>query len=135
MTRRRSNRLALIILAEMHGLCGKVLDQVDLPNILKGVVEEKGFNVRLPLEKLKPMTLPTRLQDSVPVAGNVLPVLATANTVRIDTDAIWYSKGVVDRVSRDKFFYGFLACHARPRRVRDNRFIGQGGESCERSSG
>lgn len=82
------------ILAGKDGVCGKVLDKVDVPNILQQVTEEKGFNIRLPFEKLKPIALPTRIQDSVPVGDKTLAISAKTNTVRIDPDAIWYSADV-----------------------------------------
>jgi hypothetical protein len=82
------------ILAEKHGVCGWVLDKVDVRSILKNLAEEKGFNVKLPLAKLKPVTLPLGIQDSVSVGDNVLAIDARTNTVRIDPDAIWYSADV-----------------------------------------
>lgn len=82
------------ILEEKRGVCGFVLDQVDVPSILKRVTEEKGFNVKLPLNKLRPAIVPAGISDSVTVAGRTLAIQAETNTVRIDPDAIWYSAAV-----------------------------------------
>jgi hypothetical protein len=82
------------ILAEKQGVCGFVLDQVDVPGILKRVTEEKGFNVKLPLDKLRPAIVPAGVSDSVTVSGRTLAIHAETNTVRIDPDAIWYSAAV-----------------------------------------
>jgi hypothetical protein len=82
------------ILAEKHGVCGWVLDKVDVPKLLENIVEEKGINVKLPLDKIKPFRFPAGVQDSVHVGQRMLFVDAKANGVRIDPDAIWYSANV-----------------------------------------
>ena len=82
------------ILDEKGGVCGWVLDKVDVPKLLTNLVEEKGFNVRLPVDKIKPFLLPAGVRDSVKVGDGVLFVDATTHLIRIDPDAIWYSAGV-----------------------------------------
>ena len=82
------------LLAEKQGVCGFVLEKVDVPSILSNVTEAKGFNVRLPLEKLKPFVVPAGVRDSVTVGGRTLAVSAETRTLRIDPDAIWYSASV-----------------------------------------
>ena len=82
------------ILDEKHGVCGFVLDKVNVPKLLTGLIEEKGINVRLPLQKLKPFELPGGLRDSVRVGDDVLAIDAKTNMIRIDPDAIWYSADV-----------------------------------------
>jgi len=82
------------ILAEKHGVCGWVLDKVDVPNILVGVVQEKGFNVKLPLYKIKPFPLPGGVQDTVKVGDQVLSFASKMNSFRIDADAVWYAASV-----------------------------------------
>jgi hypothetical protein len=79
------------ILEEKHGVCGWVLDKVDVPSILKNVVEGKGFNVALPLSKVKAFAIPAGVSDSVTVNGRVLAVETKTNTVRIEPDVILYS--------------------------------------------
>src|SRR5262245_19519881 len=82
------------LLEEKRGVCGWVLDKVDVPSLLSGVVETKGFNVKIPLDRLQPLRFPAGAQDSVTVGGRTLAVSAQTRTFRIDPDAIWYSADV-----------------------------------------
>jgi hypothetical protein len=82
------------ILAEKHGVCGWVLDKVDVPTLLAGIVEEKGFNVKLPINKIKPFVLPGGVTDTVTVGDKVLSIATRMNSIRIDRDAIWYGAHV-----------------------------------------
>jgi len=82
------------ILDQKRGVCGWVLDKVDVPSLLTGVVETKGFSVKLPLDRLRPIRFPAGAQDSVTVGGRVIAVSAQTRTLRIDPDAIWYSATV-----------------------------------------
>ena len=82
------------ILEEKRGVCGWVLDKVNVPSILENLTETKGFNIRLPIDKLKPAVLPAGIRDSVTVGGRALAIAAQTKTIRIDRDAIWYSAAV-----------------------------------------
>lgn len=82
------------ILDEKGGVCGWVLDKVDVPKLLANIVEEKGFNVRLPVDKLKPFMLPAGVSDSVKVGDSILLVDAKTNLIRINPDAVWYGASV-----------------------------------------
>lgn len=82
------------ILEEKSGVCGWVLEKVDVPNLLKNLLENKGFNVKLPLGKIKPFNFPAGVSDSVKVGGRILSFATQTNTIRIDPDAIWYSASV-----------------------------------------
>lgn len=82
------------LLDEKEGVCGFVLDKVDVPNILTNLTEEKGFNVKLPLDKLKAFPIPAGVSDSVTVRDRTLALDVRTNTLRIDPDAIWYSASV-----------------------------------------
>jgi hypothetical protein len=82
------------ILEEKGGVCGWVLDKVNVPNLLENLVQEKGFNVKLPLDKIKPFSLPAGASESVKLGSRVLALDAQTNTIRIDPDAIWYSASV-----------------------------------------
>ena len=82
------------ILAEKHGVCGWLLDKVDVPSILRRVVEEKGFNVTLPLSKVKAFRIPAGVSDSLTVKDRVVAVEAKTNLIRIEPDAILYSADV-----------------------------------------
>jgi hypothetical protein len=82
------------ILDEKKGVCGWVLDKVNVPDLLANVTETKGFNVRLPIDKLKPVVLPAGIRDSVTVGQRSLAIAARTRSMRIDPDAIWYSANV-----------------------------------------
>jgi len=82
------------ILDEKHGVCGWVLDKVNVPNLLKNLTEEKGFNVKLPFDKIKPFVVPAGMRDSVSVTGKTLLVDANTTLLRVDPDATWYGAGV-----------------------------------------
>ena len=82
------------LLAEKQGVCGFVLDKVDVPSILKRITEEKGFNVRLPVHKIRPFTIPAGIRDSVTVGERTIAVATSSNSIRIDPDAILYSATV-----------------------------------------
>jgi hypothetical protein len=79
------------LLATKHGPCAWVLGKVNVPGILKNVVEGKGFNVKLPLSNVKPFVIPAGIRDSVQVGQRSLLVEASSNSVRVDPDAILYS--------------------------------------------
>ena len=82
------------ILDEQKHVCGWVLDKVDVPNLLENLTETKGFNVKLPVDKLKPVVLPAGIRDSVRVGARSFAIDAQTKTIRIDSDAIWYSATV-----------------------------------------
>lgn len=82
------------ILEEKGGVCGWVLDKVNVPNLLENLVQNKGFNVKLPLDKIKPFALPAGASESVKLGNRILALDAQTNTIRIDADAIWYSASV-----------------------------------------
>lgn len=82
------------ILDEKHGVCGWVLDRVDVPKLLANVTESKGFNVKLPLDKIKPFVIPAGVRDSVRVGERMLAVDARTTLLRVDADAIWYGASV-----------------------------------------
>jgi len=83
------------LLATKHGLCGWVVEKVDIPSILKNVVQEKGFNVKLPLSGIKPFVIPAGISDSVTVGERAIVVQVTSNSIRVDPNAILYSASVV----------------------------------------
>jgi hypothetical protein len=82
------------LLEEHRGVCGWVLDKVDVPRLLTNLAEEKGFSVKLPLDKIRPVVLPAGIQDSVRVGERTLAIAAQTNTIRIDPDAMWFSARV-----------------------------------------
>jgi len=84
----------LALLEEKKGVCGWVLEKVDVPSILTNLAEEKGFNVKLPIDKIRPLLLPAGIRDSVTVGGRSLAIAAQTNSLRVDPDALWFSARV-----------------------------------------
>jgi hypothetical protein len=82
------------ILDEKKGVCGWVLEKVDVPRLLTSLAEEKGFSVKLPIDKIRPLLLPAGIRDSVSVSGRTLSIAAQTNSLRVDPDAIWFSARV-----------------------------------------
>ena len=82
------------ILDPRSGACGWVIDKVNVPRLLNDLLVEKGVNIGLPFNKLKPFTLPGGVSDSVTVGNRVLAVSSKVNSIRIDPDAIWYGTSV-----------------------------------------
>ena len=70
------------------GLCGFVLDKVDVPGILERLVG-KGFNVRLPTEKLKPMAIPVGIAPTMDVRGEPVTLGITVGGLAITEHVIW----------------------------------------------
>jgi hypothetical protein len=82
------------ILAEKHGVCGWVLEKVDVPALLERIVQEKGFNVGLPVHKIRPFVVPAGVRQSVTIGDRTLTFDTQTKILRVDPDAIWYSADV-----------------------------------------
>lgn len=82
------------LLEEKHGVCGWVLDKVDVPGILEGIIQEKGINVKLPVDKIRPFLIPAGVQDSLTVGDDLFIFKTRTTTLRIEPDAILYSADV-----------------------------------------
>ena len=85
------------LLAQKRGVCGWVLEQVDLPGLLSAMLEAQGFDVAIPMNRIPSLDLPAGVRESVRVGGRVLVVEARTRTLRLDTEAIWYSADVTMR--------------------------------------
>jgi len=70
------------------GLCGFVLDKVDIPGILERLVG-RGFNVRLPTEKIKPMAIPVGIATTLEVRGEPITLEITVGGLAITEHVIW----------------------------------------------
>ena len=75
------------------GLCGFVLDKVDIPGILERLVG-KGFNVRLPTEKIKPMAVPVGISPTMDVQGETVTLGLTVGGLAITEHVIWLGADV-----------------------------------------
>ena len=76
------------ILEEKHGVCGYVLDKVDVLKIVRGLID-KGFDVRLPTEKIKPMAIPVGIEPTMQVQGRQVELGIKLGELAITEDMIW----------------------------------------------
>lgn len=76
------------ILARKEGLCGYVVEKVDVRGIVQRLVD-KGFNVRLPTEKIKPMAVPVGVYPEMNVRGQKVALGIKVADLAITEDMIW----------------------------------------------
>ncbi len=87
------------VLDDKGGVCGFVLDRVDIPGSLEEFLA-KGFEVRLPTEKLKPWTLPIGLASSVTIRDTPVHVVVTDGGLTVTGEMIWFGANI-DLVTDD----------------------------------
>jgi hypothetical protein len=81
------------ILDEKEGLCGYVVEKVDVRGVIQRLVD-KGFNVRLPTEKLKPMAVPVGIEPTMEVRGQPVALGIKLGQLAITEQMIWLGADV-----------------------------------------
>jgi hypothetical protein len=81
------------ILDDKHGVCGFVLDKVNIPGVLDGLIA-KGFDVRLPTEKIKPMAIPVGIAPTMIVHGQPITLAVKVGDLAITEYMIWLGADV-----------------------------------------
>lgn len=81
------------ILGGKEGLCGYVVEKVDVRGIVQRLVD-KGFNVRLPTEKIKPMTVPVGIEPTMEVRGQPVALGIKLGELAITEQMIWLGANV-----------------------------------------
>jgi hypothetical protein len=81
------------ILEDKSGVCGIVLDRVDVLGAVRSMID-RGFNVRLPTERIKPLVLPVSVEPSIDVKGRRVKLAVTISTISIAEHAIWLGANV-----------------------------------------
>jgi hypothetical protein len=76
------------IIDDKTGACGFVLDRVDILKIVRGILD-RGFNVRLPTEKIKPIAVPVGIQPEMRVRGQSVGLAIKVADLAITEDMIW----------------------------------------------
>ena len=76
------------ILDSKEGVCGFAVDKVNIKGVLEGLLG-KGFNIRLPTEKIKPMVVPVGIAPTITVRGEPLTVAVKVGTLAITEHMIW----------------------------------------------
>jgi len=80
------------ILDDKTGVCGFVLDRANIMGTVRRLLD-KGFTVRLPTEKIRPLALPVGLNPSVIVRGQKEAMDITVNELAITPRMIWLGAG------------------------------------------
>lgn len=81
------------VLDDKEGVCGYVLDKVDVLAVVHALVA-KGFEVRLPTEKLKAMRLPVGVQPSMVIRGKPVTLAVKVGGFAITPSMIWLGADV-----------------------------------------
>ena len=81
------------ILDDKEGVCGFVLDKVNIAGALEGLIG-KGFDVRLPTEKIKPMAIPVGIAPTMTVRGEPLTIVVKVGNLAITEHMIWLGADV-----------------------------------------
>jgi hypothetical protein len=76
------------ILDEKEGLCGYVVDKVNVLGIVQRLID-KGFNVRLPTEKIKSMAVPVGIEPTMEVRGQPVALGIKVGQLAITEHVIW----------------------------------------------
>ena len=81
------------ILDDRTGVCGFVVDRINIMGIVKRLID-KGFNVRLPTEKVKAMALPVGIDPTMTVKGQPVALGITVGDLTITEHQIWLGADV-----------------------------------------
>ena len=81
------------ILDEKDGVCGYVVDKVNVLGIVQRLID-KGFNVRLPTEKIKPMAVPVGIEPTMKVRGQPVALGIKLGELAITEHMIWLGANV-----------------------------------------
>ena len=76
------------ILDSKTGVCGFAVDKIDVLGLVRDIVG-KGFTVRLPTEKIKPMAIPVGIEPSMNVKGRSVALDIRVGGLAITEHVIW----------------------------------------------
>jgi hypothetical protein len=88
------------IIDDKEGACGFVLDKVDVLKIVRGLID-RGFNVRLPTEKIKPLAVPVGIEPEMSVRGRPVALGIKVADLAITEDMIWLGADVTVELHKD----------------------------------
>jgi hypothetical protein len=81
------------ILDEKTGVCGYVVEKVNVLKIVQGLID-RGFNVRLPTEKIKPMAIPVGIEPTMQVRGQPVELAIKVGELAVTEKMIWLGADV-----------------------------------------
>lgn len=84
------------ILDAKGGLCGFVVDRVNILGSLEALMA-KGFTVRVPVERITPVTLPVGIEPAFSVRGERVQLGLRAADLLVTPDMIWLGVAVYSR--------------------------------------
>ncbi|MEZ5420276.1 MAG: hypothetical protein R2708_23460 [Vicinamibacterales bacterium] len=76
------------ILDDKKGVCGFVLDRVDVPGVVKRLID-RGFDVRVPTERVKAVALPVGVEPTLVVQGQPVALDIRLDDLAITERMIW----------------------------------------------
>jgi hypothetical protein len=76
------------VLDSKRGLCGFVIDRVDILGAVRRVIE-KGFDVRLPTERARPFAVPVSVEPTLMVRGAPVAIGIRLDDLKVTEDAFW----------------------------------------------
>jgi hypothetical protein len=81
------------ILDEKQGVCGYVVEKVNVLGIVQGLID-RGFGVRLPTEKIRPMAVPVGIEPTMQVRGQPVELAIKVGELAITEQMIWLGADV-----------------------------------------
>jgi hypothetical protein len=81
------------VLDDKRGLCGFVLDRVDVLGPVKGLID-RGFDVRLPTDRLRQLAMPVAIDSAIDVRGQRVGLSVALGGLAITPHAIWVGADV-----------------------------------------
>ncbi len=81
------------LLDEKDGVCGFLVDKIDITKVVRDSLA-KGFSVRLPTEKLKPVAVPVGIEPQIAVAGQTLSFGVQLGGLAVTEHALWIGANV-----------------------------------------
>jgi hypothetical protein len=81
------------IIDDKRGICGFVLDRVDILGAVRKIID-KGFTVRIPTEKIKPLAVPVGINPSMQVREHTVALGISLSDLAITKSMIWLGSDV-----------------------------------------
>ncbi len=81
------------LLDDQRGACGFALDRVDVLALVRGIVE-RGFPVRLPTERIRPVGLPVGVEPRLTVRGQPVALSVKVGALAVTEQVIWLGADV-----------------------------------------
>jgi len=81
------------ILDAQEGLCGFVVDKVDILGVLESLLA-KGFSVRLPTEKIEPVAVPVGIAPTMTVRDQEVTIAVKVGQLAITDHMLWLGADV-----------------------------------------